>query len=149
MAQIARITEFTRTRRANREVLDSFLDNPILANHFRVAHATEGAYPSWFGYPLTIREGVSFTVKDVEKFLAKRKVGTRRLFAGNFLRQPAFVDAIQIKNLGMKWRMAGRGDLPNTEAIAARTFWVGLWHGLDEVDLHWIIESLYDFIQSD
>ena len=145
VAQMRRLDEFAAIRHRNWNYLDDYFRNSMSSHMIVPSDWTSGSRPSWFGYPLTLTRDAPFTVRDLEIYLAERKVGTRRLFAGNFLRQPAFVDAIQIKNLGMKWRIAG--DLPSAEAIAARTLWVGCWHGLTEDQIFWIVESVLEFCE--
>jgi CDP-6-deoxy-D-xylo-4-hexulose-3-dehydrase len=102
--------------------------------------ATEDSLPSWFGFPLTIREDAGFELRELEVFLAERKIGTRRLFAGNYLDQPL----INTRFPGLE---VGMSDLPNTKIAAERTFWIGLWPGLTIQMLDYVIGSIHEFVQ--
>ena len=95
-----------------------------------------GADPSWFGYPLTLREGGADRRRELQRFLLERGIDSRLLLAGNMVRQPGF--------LGLEHRVVG--DLEHADRITEAALWVGCWPGLDEPRLDWIAESLTDFL---
>jgi CDP-6-deoxy-D-xylo-4-hexulose-3-dehydrase len=122
-AQLAKLEGFIAARRANFDhlaaALRPFEDRLILPK------ATPHAEPSWFGYVITVRDDAGFSRADIVKFLEANRVETRSLFAGNLLRHPAFQ--------GIPHRIVG--DLANTDAVMHRTFFVGVYPGLDAARL--------------
>jgi CDP-6-deoxy-D-xylo-4-hexulose-3-dehydrase len=90
--------------------------------------------PSWFGYLPTVRDGNGIDRNQVTRTLEQRKVGTRLLFAGNLTKQPAFRD--------VDYRV--HGDLHNTDKIMHESFWIGVWPGIDEPRLDYMVETLSD-----
>ena len=131
VAQLAKLDGFVEARRTNwaffrRELAD-------LGDVFVLPEPTPGADPSWFGFLLTVREGAPFRRDDVVAQLEARKIQTRMLFAGNVVRQPAFVDLARTAHEDGRpppFRVAG--SLTNADAIMNRAFWVGVYPGLTE-----------------
>jgi CDP-4-dehydro-6-deoxyglucose reductase, E1 len=114
LAQLKRAPEFIRSRRENFKFLrdrlkdcEEFLSLPV---------ATEHSDPSWFGFPITIKETCPVTRVDLLAYLDQNKIGTRLLFAGNLTRQPYMA--------GVEYRISG--DLKNTDNVMNNTFWVGV-----------------------
>ena len=102
--------------------------------------------PSWFGFLLTVREGAPFTREDLVRFLESRKIQTRMLFAGNLARQPALVDLVrERKTAGAPAPFRVVGNLANTDAIMARSFWVGVYPGLTPPMREYVAASIRDF----
>ena len=95
-------------------------------------HATPGSEPSWFGYPMAVRPESGLERDEVIRFLDSRKIGTRLLFGGNLLRQPAYRD--------IEKRVIG--DLPNSDFITNNVFWIGVYPGLTKPMLDYVVESL-------
>ncbi len=133
LAQLARIDGFVAARRQNFALLSELLQP--LAEFFILPAASPDSTPSWFGFPLTLREAAPFARVDLLRFLDQRKIGSRLLFAGNLTRQPYFLDR--------PYRISGRLD--NADLIMQRTFWIGLWPGLGEAQLRYMAQSLGDF----
>ena len=133
LAQLARIDGFVAARRQNFALLSELLQP--LAEFFILPEASPDSVPSWFGFPLTLRESAPFARVDLLRFLDQRKIGSRLLFAGNLTRQPYFVDRPHRIN----------GRLDNADIIMHRTFWLGLWPGLGEAQLRYMAQSLGDF----
>lgn len=132
IAQLDRLRAFTAARKANFSILFSGLSD--LEEHIVLPRATEHSEPAWFGFPMTLRENRR---PALLRFLAERKVGTRLLFGGNLLRQPAY------RLYAPFWRT--HGDLRNSDTIAERTLWIGCWPGLSKAMLDYMSESLHDF----
>jgi CDP-4-dehydro-6-deoxyglucose reductase, E1 len=122
-AQLAKLEGFIAARRANFDHLAAAL-RPF-ADRLILPKATPHAEPSWFGYVITVRDDAGFSRADIVKFLEANRVETRSLFAGNLLRHPAFQ--------GIPHRIVG--DLANTDAVMHRTFFVGVYPGLDAARL--------------
>jgi CDP-6-deoxy-D-xylo-4-hexulose-3-dehydrase len=101
-----------------------------------IATATPNSDPSWFGCPITLDPTHPVDREELLRFLDSRKIGTRLLFAGNILKQPAY------KNVD--FRVVG--DLTNTDIVMRRSFWVGVYPGLTKPMLDYVIESITDFV---
>src|SRR4029079_8498046 len=95
--------------------------------------------PSWFGFAVTVREDAGFDRADLVRFLEASRVETRSLFAGNLLRPPAFAD--------IPHRVVR--DLANTDAVMNRTFFVGVYPGLDAARLDHMVEVFGRFMCGD
>ena len=87
--QLKRLPGFVGARRRNWERLRAGLAG--LSDFFEFMEATPGSEPSWFGFMLLVRNGAPFTAVELSRHLDDRKIGNRRLFGGNLVRQPAFV----------------------------------------------------------
>jgi CDP-6-deoxy-D-xylo-4-hexulose-3-dehydrase len=122
-AQLGKLERFIARRRANfdrlMDALRPYEDRLILPK--ALAHSE----PSWFGFVITVRESAGFSRADLVGFLEAHRIETRSLFAGNLLRHPAFQDIP---------RRVVR-DLVNTDAVMNRTFFIGVYPGLDEARL--------------
>ncbi len=136
LAQLERVNNFTHQRKSNWQSLRDGLST--LEDFLILPEATENSSPSWFGFAITIKPETKINRKDLIAFLHDRKIGTRLLFGGNLLRQPAFQ--------GSPRRV--HGNLINTDIVMNQTFWVGVWPGLTPQMLDYIIVSIQDGIQS-
>ncbi|GAA3895977.1 lipopolysaccharide biosynthesis protein RfbH [Sphingomonas limnosediminicola] len=130
VAQLDRLDDFIDARRRNfdllTELLKPFEDRLILPE------ATPNSDPSWFGYPITLREGAGVARDDIVKYLDANRVGTRLLFGGNLLRQPYM--------RGRDVRVVG--DLTNADIVTERTFWIGLYPGLGTDHIAYTVERI-------
>ncbi len=134
VAQIAKLPEFIERRKANfaylkkaMKPLEEFLQLPV---------AGENADPSWFGFPIGVKEGAPFTRDQLTKALEAKKIGTRLVFAGNLTRQPAYE--------GYEYRVVG--EMPNTDYVMNNVFWVGVFPGLTEEMLDYIVATATEFV---
>jgi len=120
LAQLDKLDEFIRQRKAN----FSFLRKRLAGceEFLLLPEATLDSDPSWFGFPITIKEEANIRRVDLLQYLDQEKVGTRLLFAGNLTRQPYMI--------GRNYRIVG--DLLNTERIMHDTFWIGLQPSLTQ-----------------
>jgi len=135
VAQLPRLPEFIANRRYNFSLLSTGLQRHT--DKFILPQATVGAVPSWFGFWLTLRPEAPFARQQLIDYLEAHRIRTRLLFAGNITRQPAFQD--------IEHRMAGK--LENTDAIMHRTLWVGLYPGLGDQQMQYIIDTIDGFIE--
>jgi CDP-6-deoxy-D-xylo-4-hexulose-3-dehydrase len=133
--QIDHIDEFTQARIHNFNYLSSRIEK---IPGFSVAKATPGSVPSWFGCPITIDPQTGIDRTELLTFLTGRNIGTRLMFAGNILRQPAY--------LGIEHRL--HGSLKNTDYVMNQSFWVGVHPSLSQEMLDYIVASLQDFVAS-
>lgn len=129
LAQIKKIDKFVKKRRENFEYLANGLKN---LNFIHIAEPTENSNPSWFGFPITIKQKSKLTRNEVIENLEKKGIGTRLLFAGNLIKQPYFQQ-------GVNYRV--HGTLINTEITMTNTFWVGVQPSLTNDMLNHIIQS--------
>jgi len=107
-------------------------------NKFVLPHATKGADPSWFAFPVTVKAGAGFTRTELTDYLATNQIETRNLFAGNLLRQPAY--------LKIQHRVAG--SLDNTETIMKETFFLGTYPGLTHEMIEHTLLLIEEFLNT-
>ncbi len=129
-AQLERLPGFIEQRKENFERLKNGLLD--LSERLLLPEPTPRSEPSWFGFPLSLKEGERPALID---FLEQRKIGTRLLFGGNLTRQPYFE--------GREYRV--HGNLTNTDSVMQRAFWIGVYPGLEPAMLDYIIEAFHDF----
>jgi len=125
-AQVKKVDGFTKARRANFARMTELLAET--EEFLLLPKKTEHSEPSWFGYPITVKEGVSR--EQIVRYMEEKGVQTRMLFAGNMVKHPCF-DQLRGENAG--YRVVG--ELPNTDVIMERTFWIGLYSGMTEEKL--------------
>jgi CDP-6-deoxy-D-xylo-4-hexulose-3-dehydrase len=133
LAQMDRLDEFIAARRANFAYLKLRLES--CAEFLNLPSATPKADPSWFGIPLVLKPESGVMRVDLLKYLDENKIGTRLLFAGNLTRQPYM--------LGQRFRV--HGDLRNTDIVMDQTFWLGVYPGLTQQMLDYIVDRLESF----
>jgi CDP-6-deoxy-D-xylo-4-hexulose-3-dehydrase len=134
LAQLDRLESFIELRRRNWQYLFEGLQD--LEEHMVLPKATENSNPSWFGFALTVKASSPKTRNQIVQELSEAKIGTRLLFGGNLLRQPAFI--------GTPRRVVG--ELTNTDKIMNDTFWIGVWPGLSIPMLDYMIEKIHAII---
>lgn len=134
LAQLAKIDNFVEARRRNWEYLWNGLAD--LSDFLVLPEKTLNSNPSWFGFALTLKNTCKISRNELVTKLNDKKIGTRLLFGGNLLKQPAFANTPR--------RVVGA--LPNTDQVMLNTFWLGVWPGLTEDMLNFVIETLRDLI---
>jgi CDP-6-deoxy-D-xylo-4-hexulose-3-dehydrase len=132
VSQLKKLDRFVERRRENFARLTQRLIARGLDAYYHLPVPTPGTEPSWFGYLLTVRDGTGIVRNSVTRTLEDRKVGTRMLFAGNLIKQPAFKD--------VAYRV--HGSLANTDKIMNDSFWVGVWPGIDDARLDYMADTL-------
>lgn len=130
VAQLERLDEFIAARRRNFARLRDGLAS--LEDVFILPEATPGTEPSWFGFPITLRKDAPLSRHALLLELQARNIGTRLLFGGNLVRQPYMK--------GRDYRIAG--PLTNADIVVDRTFWIGVYPGLGEAEIDFVIETL-------
>lgn len=133
LTQLDKLDDFCAARRHNWSRLRTGLDG---VPHLILPRATERSDPSWFGFALTVEPQAPFTRAALVDFLENRKIGTRRLFAGNLTRHPAY--------LNQTHRVAG--DLTNSDIVTEQTFWIGVYPALTDEMLDYVIQSVKEFV---
>ncbi len=134
VSQIGRLPAFIERRRRNWALLHDGLR--ALEDVLCLPEATPGSDPSWFGFAVTVRPNAPFTRDELTGFLERRHIGTRLLFGGNLLRQPAFADAPH--------RVAG--PLSTTDLVMQSTCWIGVYPGLSTTAVEYMIDSVHAFV---
>jgi CDP-6-deoxy-D-xylo-4-hexulose-3-dehydrase len=137
VAQLGKLEGFIARRKSNFKkiyaLLEPWQDRLILPS------ATPNSDPSWFGFVITVRNDAGFTRNELTRFLESSRIETRNLFSGNLLRQPAFLD--------IDHRVVG--DLANTDIIMERTFFIGVYPGIDDSQLEYIGSVFERFMRGD
>ncbi|MFH1403850.1 MAG: lipopolysaccharide biosynthesis protein RfbH [Candidatus Altiarchaeota archaeon] len=135
VSQLRKLPQVIKARKENWQTLHNGLKPH--ADHLILPRATEKSDPSWFGFPLTVRQDAGFTRDEMVSHLEENKIATRMLFAGNITRHPSLQNT--------NYRIHDKLD--NTDRIMNDTFWIGLHQGLDERHLEYVISQFSSFIR--
>jgi CDP-6-deoxy-D-xylo-4-hexulose-3-dehydrase len=133
LAQLENLEYFIKKRRSNFEYFHNRLST--LTDYIELAEPTPGSDPSWFGFPITIKETSGVNRVDLTKYLDQFKIGSRLLFAGNLINQPYF------KNI--EHRISG--DLTNTNRTMSQTLWLGVQPTIEHAQYEFIAQKLEEF----
>lgn len=133
LAQLGKLEYFIEKRRSNYKYLRSKLKS--LIDFIHLPTPTPNSNPSWFGFPITLKDDCGALRVDLIKFLDSHNIGSRLLFAGNLLKQPYF------KNVN--YRVVG--DLTETQKTMNDTFWIGLQPALNEKHFDFVAERMEEF----
>jgi CDP-6-deoxy-D-xylo-4-hexulose-3-dehydrase len=134
LAQLDRLEGFIEARQRNFDTLTEML-RP-LEDRLILPEATPNSQPSWFGYPITLRDTCKVSRDGLTQHLDAMRIGTRLLFGGNLIRQPYMK--------GREYRVVG--DLTNADIVTHNTFWVGLYPGLTSDHLAYTVEQIRKYI---
>jgi CDP-6-deoxy-D-xylo-4-hexulose-3-dehydrase len=135
VAQLKKLPGFIKQRRKNFAVLYKGLEK--FNAFFILPESTLNSAPSWFGFPVLLKETAPFTREEFVRFLDVKKIATRMLFGGNLLKQPAYE--------GIRYRISG--SLENTDSVMNNLFWIGVYPGLTGEMLDYIVAAFDDFIR--
>ena len=135
VAQLKKLPSFIAARRKNFNRLYEGLKK--YEEFFVLPATTPKSEPSWFGFLLTVRPGAPFTRYDIVQHLEAHRIGTRQLFGGNLLAQPAYQN--------IEHRVSG--TLKNTEIVSTGSFWIGVYPGLSDEMIDFMIETISVFIE--
>ena len=135
VSQLKKLPYFIERRKENYRKLYGGLRK--FEQYLILPRPTENSEPSWFGFPITLKENSDYDRHTLIKFLEQRKIGTRLLFAGNILRQPLWIEN------NIPCRIIGY--LKNTDTIMNNTFWIGVWPGIDDKRIKYITETFEEF----
>jgi CDP-6-deoxy-D-xylo-4-hexulose-3-dehydrase len=135
LAQLDKLPAFIAARRRNFAFLHEALAD--LQDVLQLPEAEPNSEPSWFGFPMFVREDAPFTRNELVQHLESRRIATRLVFAGNLVRQPAYA--------GIEHRVIG--DLSQSDRVMNSGFWVGLYPGLGEPQLSYVAETIRAFVR--
>jgi CDP-4-dehydro-6-deoxyglucose reductase, E1 len=133
VAQLKKLSGFIATRKRNWRILRDGLAD--LAHFFQLPEPTPHSDPSWFGFLLTVRPDAPFSRHALIQHLESRKIATRLLFGGNLIRQPAYAD--------VHYRLMG--TLTHTDMVMNQSFWIGVYPGLTEEMLAYVLTEIRAF----
>jgi CDP-6-deoxy-D-xylo-4-hexulose-3-dehydrase len=129
VAQLQKLPQFIEKRKKNYSLLYEYLKK--YEEFLILPKATPKSDPSWFGFPITVRDNVKFTRSEIVQFLKKNKIMTRMLFGGNLTRQPAYKD--------VNYRIFG--DLKNTDKVMNEAFFIGVYPGITDEMIDYILNT--------
>jgi CDP-4-dehydro-6-deoxyglucose reductase, E1 len=134
VAQLRKLPQFVEARRRNWQLLYEGL--APFEDVLLLPRATERSEPSWFGFPLTVREEAPFDRNALVRHLEEHKIATRLLFGGNLTRQPAYED-VEFRRVG---------PLTNSDVVMNRSFWIGVYPGLTEEMIAYVVSEFERFL---
>lgn len=135
VSQLKKLSGFITARKRNWQRLHDGLKP--LEEFLILPQATLNSEPSWFGFLLTVRPDAPFQRNDLVRYLESHKIGTRLLFGGNLTRQPAYRH--------LPHRVVG--DLRNTDVVMNQSFWIGVYPGLTEPMIAYMVDKITTFVE--
>jgi CDP-6-deoxy-D-xylo-4-hexulose-3-dehydrase len=135
VAQLEKLPAFIKARQDNFAFLSKLFNK--YGSYFILPQPTRQSAPSWFGFPVMVKEKAPFTRADIVNHLEENKIATRMLFGGNLTKQPAYE--------GMKYRVVGKLD--NTDLVMNNLFWIGVYPGITKEKLAYIAGTVTDFME--
>jgi len=142
VAQLKKLPSFIEARKKNWKLLrDSLAD---LSDKFVLPEPTSNSDPNWFGFILIVKENAGFSRDEIVQYLDKLGIQTRMLFAGNLIKHPCFDGMRKKKKKG--YRVIG--DICNTDRVMRDTFWIGVYPGLSEEMVKFMVESIKNFVKN-
>jgi len=149
-AQLEKLPSFIEARKRNWKMLRDGLSE--LEDKFILPEPTPNSDPSWFGFILTVREDAGFTRDEIVNYLESNGIQTRMLFAGNIIKHPCFDE---LRKNGQGFRVAQNlylhstspSGLPVTDRVMRNSFWFGVYPGLTEMHIDFMVRKIKDFIE--
>jgi CDP-6-deoxy-D-xylo-4-hexulose-3-dehydrase len=139
-AQLEKLPGFIAARRRNWQLLRDGLAD--LGERFVLPEATAGSEPSWFGFLLTVQENAGFNREQIVEHLERNGIQTRMLFAGNLIKHPCFDE---MRASGEGYRVFG--ELQNTDRIMSDTFWIGVYPGMSDAMIEFMVSTIREFVR--
>ncbi len=139
-AQLEKINKFTELRRQHWSMLREGLKE--VEDMIIMPEKAPNSEPSWFGFLMTVKDEAPFTRDELSSHLEKKNIQTRNLFAGNIIKQPCF-DEMRESQTG--YRVVG--ELKNTDKIMTSSFWIGVYPGMKESQINYMIKTICSFVK--
>ena len=139
-AQLEKLDKIVAARRKNWARLYEGLKD---LSQLILPKAEANSNPSWFGFLIAVKEDAGFTRNELTSFLESRKIQTRNLFAGNLIKHPAFDE---MRKSGEGYRVVG--ELKMTDFVMNNGFWIGVYPGMTDEKIDWMITSIREFCNS-
>jgi CDP-4-dehydro-6-deoxyglucose reductase, E1 len=136
VAQLKKLPSFIKKRRSNYAKLYAFFSK--YPEYFRLLKTSSKEDACWFGFPVIVEENAPFTRTELTSYLEGKKIGTRNVFSGNLLRHPAYLDL-------KKKRLVGK--MNNADIVMNRAFWLGVFPGIKQPQLKYVLKTLEIFIR--
>ncbi len=137
VAQLKKLPKFIDARKKNFTYLYNCLKK--YEKYFILPQTTKNSEPSWFGFPILVKENAPFTRADIVNYLEKNKIATRMLFGGNLLKQPAYQE--------IKYKIYG--TLQNTDLVMNNLFWIGVYPGMTNEKMKYIFKVVDKFFKKE
>jgi CDP-6-deoxy-D-xylo-4-hexulose-3-dehydrase len=131
VAQLEKLPKFIEARKQNYDYLFNRLKK--YEKYFILPYLVKNSSPSWFGFPILVKETASFNRSDIVNYLEENRIATRMLFGGNLTKQPAYQNT--------KYRIVG--GLKNTDLVMNNLFWIGVYPGINKEKLEYVM-SVFD-----
>lgn len=139
-AQLKKLPDFIRQRKENWSYLAYGLSSA--AHKLILPEKSRNSDPSWFGFLMTVKEDAGFTRDEIVQYLESKNIQTRLLFSGNYIKHPCFDE---MRNEQSGFRVIG--NLENTDRIMNQSFWIGVYPGMNQLKLDYMIEAIQNFIK--
>lgn len=139
-AQLKKLPRFIEARKKNWNYLREKLK--VVSDKLILPEKTEGSNPSWFGFLMTVKDDAGFTRDDMTQYLEKKNIQTRNLFSGNYIKHPCFDEMRETKT---GYRVVG--TLENTNRIMNQAFWIGVYPGMNQAKLDYMIKTIVEFVR--
>lgn len=133
-AQMDKLPGFVQKRKQNFKIWEAGFKK--WEKYFILPFAEPDSDPSWFAYPVTVKEGAGFTRTELTDYLSRAGIETRNLFAGNIVKQPAY--------LQVEKRIVG--NLENTDRVMESTFFLGTYPGLSQRQIDYVLQKIEAFV---
>lgn len=137
VAQLEKFPSFVEIRKQNFQKLYDGLKD---LKEFTLVQTQPHSDPSWFGFMLTLRDAVTFSRNEIVEYLESNNIQTRNLFAGNMLRHPMFDSLVENE----EYRVVG--ELANTDKIMNDSFWIGLYPGMGDDAISYMISKIREYV---
>jgi CDP-6-deoxy-D-xylo-4-hexulose-3-dehydrase len=133
VAQLKKLPGFIQERKRNFKIIYEGLRK--YDDYLSLPYATDNSDPSWFGFPIMVKENAPFSRADIVQYLERHKVATRMLFGGNLLKQPAYEN--------INCRIVG--SMQNTDQVMDKLFWIGVYPGLSKEMIDYVLGVFNEF----
>jgi len=139
VAQLEKFPTFVEKRKENFTKLYEGLKG---IDELVLNSATPNSDPSWFGFMITLKDGIKFSRNELVEHLENANIQTRNLFAGNMIRHPMFDSMVRDSD----YRVVG--DLPNTDKIMNDSFWIGLYPGMGDDAINYMVDTIKTYVKT-